>query len=193
MVTGRPTGGFRFPAWKRQKLDGPRESRIQAWERGNGVGSVLRGRCRASTAGNDALYCKLPDCDAALSFQIAAVRLTFTRVRETITHRALWRSQQWDSNGARGVVGGAVGACKPAGSTVALFAVLRCPLSLAGVRYEVVGLLRPELYLPDAVLEHCAQEPNVNRTWWLRRPRATCRRREGERVVEGGCMPSLLT
>ena len=193
MVTGRPTGGFRFPAWKRQKLDGPRESRIQAWGGDDGVGSVLRGRCRASTAGNDALYCKLPDCDAALSFQIAAVRLTFTRVRETITHRALWRSQQWDSNGARGVVGGAVGACKPAGSTVALFAVLRCPLSLAGVRYEVVGLLRPALYLPDAALEHCAQEPNVNRTWWLRRPRATCRRREGERVVEGGCMPSLLT
>ena len=139
----------------------------------DGVESVLRGRCQASTAGNDALYCKLPDCDAALSFQIAAVRLTFTRVKETITHRALWRSQQWDSNGARGVVGGAVGACKPAGSTVALFAVLRCSLSLAGVRYEVVRLLRFTLYLLDAALEHCAQGPNVDHTWWVRRPRAT--------------------
>ena len=128
---------------------------------------MLRERCRASTAGNDALYCKLPDCGAALPFQIAAVRLTFTRVGETMTHRALWRSQQWDSNGARRVVGGAVGACKPAGSTVALFAVLRCPLSLAGVRYEVVVALRPALYLPDAALEHCALEPNVNCIGWM--------------------------
>ena len=54
LVTGRPTGGFRFSARKRQKLDGPGVPHP-----GLGGESVLGKRCRTSTTGIGDLNCTL--------------------------------------------------------------------------------------------------------------------------------------
>ena len=54
LVTGRPTGGFRFSARKRQKLDGPGVPHP-----GLGGESVLGKRCRTSTTSSGDLNCTL--------------------------------------------------------------------------------------------------------------------------------------
>ena len=56
LVTGRPTGGFRFSARKRQKLDGPG---VPHPGLGGGKESVLGKRCRTSTTSSGDLNCTL--------------------------------------------------------------------------------------------------------------------------------------
>ena len=113
LVTGRPTGGFRFSTKKRQKLDARTASRRHPGLGGGGNVCTGERSSRPARRGINAFYCIATFVTQRSPIQNAAVRLSFTGVMVNMAHCALWRSQQWDSNGARRVVGDSEGLANP--------------------------------------------------------------------------------